>query len=87
MSTLAVSHFFTPCTDIGCISTSWTFYDKIVTQAVLPPLLIGCIFLMYKRHRARVEGGTPAAEQLANAAAEFVFGVIFLTYPFVQPRG
>ena len=41
---------------------------------------------MYKRHRARVEGGTTAAEQLANAAAEFVFGVIFLTSPFVQPR-
>ena len=77
--------FITPCADIGCIASSWTFYGKIVTQAVLPPLLIGCIFLMYKRHRARVEGGTTAAEQLANAAAEFIFGVVFLTYPFVEP--
>ena len=40
---------------------------------------------MYKRHRARVEGGTTAAEQLANAAAEFIFGIVFLTYPFVEP--
>ena len=85
MSTSAVSHLFTPCADIGCIASSWTFYGKIVTQAVLPPLLIGCIFYMYKRHRARVEGGTTAAEQLANAAAEFIFGVVFLTYPFVEP--
>jgi hypothetical protein len=35
---------------MGCIFSAWTFYERIITQAFIPPVLIAFVFGLYKYH-------------------------------------